>query len=112
MRRRKSRAARRLLKLDGVGNQVSDVAQRPECQVAVVLLGRVSEDAQELVGRKAEESPCLLIQFRPNVITRDHDVLVFVGQPLGPVLDGRRHLMCIAVRMVRIAWMGVGLGSS
>ena len=40
------------------------------------------------MGRQSKEPLRLLVQFRPNLFTCDHDVLVFVGQPLGPLLNG------------------------
>ena len=91
MRRRKSWATRRLLGLGGLGNEVGEEAERIEHGVAVVSLGRILEDAEKLVGRQAKEPPCFSVEFRPDLFTPDHDVSVFVEQPLGPRFGGGCH---------------------
>lgn len=103
MRRRKFRAARRLLGLAGFSNQVGEEAERTENGVAVVLLRRIPVDGEEIVGCQVEEAASLLIQRLADFLARQLDVFESIGQPLGPRLDGCCHWVCLAVRRVRIA---------
>ena len=76
IRRRTPLAARWLLGLGGFGNEVGEEAERTKH--AVVSLGRVLKDAQELVGRQAKESPRLSVKFRPYLVTSHHNGFIFV----------------------------------
>ena len=94
---------RRLLKLGGVGNQVSDVAQRPECQVAVVLLGRVRKMRRNSWA-VSPKSRCASWSSSAQISSRVTTTCWYSsGSHSGRFSTGCCHLECPAVRLVRIA---------
>ena len=79
MRRRKSLAARCPLRVDRLGNQVGEEAERIEHRVPVVSLGRVLEDAEKLVGRQTKETPRFVVQCLPDLFARPGRVSTVVA---------------------------------